>query len=130
MKAKRIWSFVVAAMLAATLPAWSLNIPPTLRDELTGTEISEGTRNLVICIHGWNNPVNPNHNRYTEYEWAALVAELKLALPKTGADSWELLLYHWEDDAATGFIDWFDPLGENPVVNANEAARFAWAHGD
>lgn len=128
MKSDRLFTLALAAILAAAIPARGLNIPPTLRDELTGAEISEGTRNLVICIHGWNNP--PNNDRYTEYEWAALVAELKLALPKTGSDPWALLLYHWEHDAATGLIDWFDPLNENPVANANEAAAFAWSHGN
>lgn len=129
MKSGRLFTLALAAILAAAIPARGLNIPPTLRDELTGGEISEGTRNLVICIHGWNNPPNPN--RYTEYEWAALVAELKIALPKAGSDPWALLLYHWEKDADTGGVfGWPNPYQDNAVANANAAAAFAWSHGD
>lgn len=40
------------------------------------------------------------------------------------------MLYHWEDDANTGFIDWSEPGYYWQVTgNANQAARNAWAHG-
>jgi len=57
---------------------------PLLTDELNAQrqEIGEGTRNLVICIHGWNNlPVN---NRYSDTdEWAWLVSKIKPACSQT-----------------------------------------------
>ena len=131
MKAKLNYSLVVAAILATTLPVLGqrLNPPPPLNDELTSRQIGEGTRNLVICVHGWDNPPNPARDRYTETEWAALVVELKQALPRTGTDPWELLLYHWEDDAATGFWSWNDPLNL-ALPQATQAAINAGAHGE
>lgn len=114
---------------------------PTLRDEITGHEIADGTRNLVICIHGWNPTIkllgvtvsSAKANKYTqEYEWDWLVSNLRQALPGNSSDPWALLLYHWESDANTGFID-TSPLqiGYYWQVNGNaiHAAQFAWEHG-
>ena len=109
--------------LLVVLPAWALNPPPTLRDELTGNPIDEGTRNLVICIHGWNNP--PLANRYQDTgEWAFLVSQLKPALQANSSDRWSLLLYRWEDDANTGGLGF--PLVS---INAVQAAMNSATHG-
>ena len=138
---QKILKAIVALILATVLPAWGLNIPPTLRDELTGSEISDGTRNLVICIHGWNPTIkllgvtlsSAKANKYTEeYEWDWLVFNLRQALPGSSSDPWALLLYHWEADADTGFIDTSpSQFGYYWQVNGNAArsAQFAWEHG-
>ena len=104
------------------LTAVAITIPP-LTDELTGQPIGEGTRNLVICIHGWNNP--PVANRYQDTgEWAFLVSQLKPVLQSNSTDRWSLLLYHWEDDANTGGLGF--PLVS---INAVQAALNSATHG-
>ena len=124
MNTRPIYSVVVAMMLASLLPvSGQLRIPPTLQDELTSSQIGEGTRNLVICIHGWNNP--PVANRYEDTgEWAFLVSQLKPVLQSNSSDRWSLLLYHWEDDANTGGLGF--PLVS---INAVQAAMNSATHG-
>jgi hypothetical protein len=126
--------FCVAMILAFAFSASGLNIPPTLRDELSGTEISQGTRNLVICIHGWNPPGpfggSPQDNKYDEAEWAWLVSNLKSSLLAELANGWRLLLYHWELDANTGLFGWEEPgYYWQATANAAAASRNAWEHG-
>ena len=130
-KSLHVHSLATALILAAVFPVWGQTLvpPPPLNNELTGQQISEGTRNLVICIHGVNYP--QQDNRYSEsWEWAALVQELRTALPKTGSDPWELLLYHWEEDAVIeDFLNISDPLDNNVWVSSIQAATFASSHG-
>ena len=135
MKTQQLFRFIAATILATALPASSLTIPPTLRDEITGREIADGTRNLVICIHGWNPAVlgitAAKTDKYTqESEWVWLVFNMRQALPGSSSDPWSLLLYHWEEDANTGF---FDPLQLGYywqlTGNAARSAQFAWEHG-
>src|SRR5690348_16138042 len=105
----------VAMCFAANLSSLAITIPP-LTDELTQQPISEGTRNLVICIHGWNNP--PVDDRYQDTgEWAFLVSQIKPVLQANAADPWSLLLYRWEADANTGGLGF--PLVS---INAVQAA--------
>jgi Bacterial Ig domain/Divergent InlB B-repeat domain/Putative binding domain, N-terminal len=101
---------------------------PVLRDEITGRELTEGTRNLVICIHGWN-PTG-SANKYSDAEWDWLIYNMKQALPGNSSDPWSLLLYHWEADANTGFVDWLQ-VGYYWQATANAATCGAngWAHG-
>jgi hypothetical protein len=135
MKAHQLFQLIAATILATVFPASSLTIPPTLRDDLTGHEITEGTRNLIICIHGWNPAVlgitPARTDKYTqEYEWDWLIFNMRQALPGNSSDPWALLLYHWEADANTGF---FDPLQLGYywqlTGNAARSAQFAWEHG-
>lgn len=87
------------------------NPPSTLKDELTESEIANDTRNLVICIHGWNPPgilgatlTPPRSNKYTqEDECSRPVVGFKTALNHNTPEPWSLLLYQRETDAATGF---------------------------
>jgi len=131
MKMFRIFPVALALAFAASLPARGqrLNPPPPLNDELTGRPIQGGTRNVVICIHGWNNP--PVNDRYRDTpEWSWLVSQAWPVLQGSSSDPWALLLYHWEEDANTGFIDWSEPGYYWQVTgNANQAARNAWEHG-
>jgi hypothetical protein len=125
------WStrLYVAAVLAMSFSALGqLHIPPTLRDEITGREIADGTRNLVICIHGWN--PSGKADKYTEAEWDWLVFNMKQALPGNSSDPWALLLYHWETDANTGFVDWTQ-VGYywQATANAATAGANGWEHG-
>ena len=117
-------------IMAVAMPVWAAvpNIHP-LRNEITQNAIGEGVRNLVICIHGWNNPsVN---DRYQEPEWAWLVDKLKLQLSSqaNSSDPWALLLYDWHEDAATGFIDFSGFDLDGPLGNAIQASRNAAVHG-
>lgn len=101
--------------------------PPPLEDALTegpGNQIGEGTRNLVICIHGWN-PSGHKDAYKSGTEWNYLVDQLKIALAKQSTETWSLVLYHWEDDANTGFINSNGFL----ISNAIRAARIADGHG-
>jgi uncharacterized repeat protein (TIGR02543 family) len=123
MKGQKVIQLIGAIVLATVIPASSLTVPQTLRDEITGREIVEGTRNLVICIHGWNNP--PIANRYQDTgEWAFLVSQLKPVLQASSPEAWSLLLYHWEDDANTGGLGF--PLVS---INAVQAALNSATHG-
>ena len=126
--ALQLLPLIAATILATALPASSLTIPPTLRDEITGRQIADGTRNLVICIHGWN--PSGKADKYTEAEWDWLVFNMKQALPGSSSDPWALLLYHWETDANTGFIDW-PQVGYywQATANAATAGQNGWEHG-
>lgn len=87
MKMFRILPVALALAFAASLPARGqrLNPPPPLNDELTGRPIQEGTRNLVICIHGWNNP--PVTDRYRDTtEWSWLVSQAWPVLQGNSSD--------------------------------------------
>lgn len=122
MKTLRAGWVLFAIVLATALSASGLTIPP-LTDELTGQPIDEGTRNLVICIHGWNNP--PLANRYQDTgEWSNLVSQLKPVLQSNTSDRWSLLLYRWEDEANTGGLGF--PLVS---INAVQAALNSATHG-
>jgi hypothetical protein len=123
----RICLAAVILCVASVLPALGLTFPATLTNELTGNEIGDDTRNLVICIHGWNNgPVATN--RYVQLaEWSHLVSQITPVLQAANSDPWALLLYHWEDDAATGGIDWLDPA--TAFLHGTEAALNASTHG-
>ena len=120
--------FGLAMFLIACLRAYSAITPPrSLDNEISHRPIDDDVRNLVICIHGWNNP--KQQDRYVESEeWALLVKQLSKALPTPSSEPWQLLLYHWEQDAATGLIDW-NVTSENPIANARDASRLAWSHG-
>ena len=118
------------AILAISFSALGqLHIPPTLRDEITGHEITDGTRNLVILIHGWN-PTGKTDKYAQEAEWDWLLFNMKQALPGNSSDPWALLLYHWETDANTGFVDWLQAgYYWQATANAAAAGRNAWEHG-
>lgn len=111
----------------------SLNPPPPLDDALTRQPIADGTRNLVICVHGWNppGPLTPAaKNKYSEEaEWAYLVAQLETTLKRNTPEPWPLLLYSWEHDANTGIWSWTDPL-DFALSHATQAAINARLHGD
>ena len=132
MKPLRIYSLAAVLILATGTPLLGqrLNPPPPLDDAVHGGQIGDGTRNLVICIHGWNppGPLTPaKTDKYVqEDEWAYVVSQLETALTHNTPEPWSLLLYHWEEDANTGFIG-FEGVA---LGQATQAAINARAHGD
>jgi len=130
MKQNLLQAITAMAMFFALNPiANAITIPP-LTDELSGQPIGEGTRNLIICIHGWNNP--PVADVYSDTtDWSGLVANLEPVLNAAGSsDHWSLLLYHWETDANTGgIIDWSNPNLFDSYLHGTEAAFNAATHG-
>src|ERR1035437_7362219 len=122
MKQRILRAVIAMAMIFAINPiANAITIPP-LTDELTGQPMGEGTRNLVICIHGWNNP--PVANRYQDTgEWAFLVSQLKPVLQSSSFSSWSILPYHCEDDANTCGVGF--PLAS---INAYQEAMNSATH--
>lgn len=127
MNAPRLFLAFLTLFLTAAQPAWSQIPPPDLDDALTGKPIEEGTRNLVICIHGWNNPREEDRYRDTP-EWAWLVATIDPVMKANTLDPWSLLLYDWHEDADTGFWSWNDPLNV-ALPYATQAAINATPHG-
>jgi uncharacterized repeat protein (TIGR02543 family) len=101
-----------------------LTFPSTLSNEIDGSPIDNTTRKVVVLIHGWNR--SGASNAYNEGEWALLNSTLKTKLAGTG---WKLVVYHWETDANTGFIDWQPPNIDIAYGNAVEAAGNANVHG-
>ena len=132
MKSKALLlSFVLTQ---ASIALVAQNYPPSLVDEWNKAPLDGTTKQLVVCIHGWN-PPNPLTGQVLTdaygpptSAWGTLVSDLLAQLP--GAN-WQLLLYHWEQDANTGLIDWLDAgYVQQAVNNATEAANRADAwHG-
>lgn len=121
--------FVAHILISGTAIAITTPLPP-LTDELNPQrqEIGEGTRNLVLCIHGWNNP--PVNNRYTDTtEWAWLVSKIKPVMQANTSDPWALVLYDWHQDADTGWIDFHGDSAGVALPQATQASINARDHG-
>jgi hypothetical protein len=111
-----------ALALAACVPALAQpHYPPTLVNERNQAPLDSATKQIVVCIHGWNRDGSPDAYAPGS-DWGTLVSSLNWQL--SGTD-WQLLLYHWEQDANTGFLD-FDPLNgalmQDAIRNATTAA--------
>ncbi|MCX6872221.1 MAG: Ig-like domain-containing protein, partial [Verrucomicrobia bacterium] len=125
---KRIALLVL--LTATSFRVLALDYPPSLTNEIDGRVIDDSTRDLVVFIHGWNPFDHPDGYAVCDdvaghhWQWAYLRNTMVSRLTGT---TWKLALYHWEEDAHTGFID-FDPF-EGLVPNAINAANNAKAHG-
>ncbi len=83
---------------AANLYDLPRNLNSHLHD-INGKILSSTSQNIVVLIHGWNvHP--PAMNAYAEKPWKTLLDNLKAKDPTT----WQIVPYHWEHDANTGFI--------------------------
>lgn len=91
-----------------------LTYPTVLKNELDQTPIDDSARKIVVLIHGWN-PLN-NLDQYQSKQFDYLQNILKLALQNRG---WKLVLYHWEQDAATGLV----PLFPSATLSAERASE-------
>ena len=106
-----------------------------------GKKIPEGTKKLIILIHGWNPESNLNHyarpdcDRVTNSEidddydnldisWAQIYRKIGTH-PAILSDGWKIARYDWSQDAATGSL-----FAEGCVSCAADAARdSAFVHG-
>ncbi len=96
--------------------------------EVKGMEapLSADTKKLIVLIHGWNS--SGQDNSYTN-EFANLVSAIQGRIQNT---DWRLVVYHWEADADTGFVDFSGNNGnpiQSAVKNGTEAAESAHQHG-
>src|SRR5262245_45405936 len=121
MKHLRI-SFGIIVLSITMRAAAQMHYPDSLRDDIDPhlTPIGSEARNVLVLIHGWNPPDPFRNGRVTENKyveepfWRDLRNALFFRL--TGSD-WKVLLYHWEQDAATGLLD-FNPLNGAVVQDA------------
>lgn len=131
-------SFTLLLNLFFCLSCPAQNYPAPFRDDIDPhlTLIGADARNAIILIHGWN-PPDPfragrvAENKYVEEpEWSSLRNAL---FDRLKGGDWKVILYHWEQDAATGFVDLNGANGgviPDAVRNATEAAKRADAwHG-
>jgi hypothetical protein len=122
-------SLIVVFSLAILVMAMPLvgrasNESPFLKDARDSDKrIDNTTRQLIVCIHGWNPDGVPNafYPNDPQNGWTYLENQLMPAL--VGTD-WKLSLYHWEGEANTGFIDF-----PNLAQHAEEAAANALTMG-
>jgi len=104
-----------------------------------GKRVSQGSKKLIVLIHGWNpsdkaNNYTPNDNVVpnlldeTNFEssWAQLYTNLS-EHPAIQSDSWVVARYDWAKDAATGPGSVLEPY-DSPG-RANAARDAAFVHG-
>ncbi|MCI0623710.1 MAG: choice-of-anchor D domain-containing protein, partial [Acidobacteria bacterium] len=89
-----------------------------LANEMTGQAVGSETKKAVILIHGWNHAQTNNAFGYADF--GVLRGWLINRLATT---DWQLITYHWEEDADTGRIS------VDAAVNATEAAEIGHLHG-
>lgn len=96
-------------------------------DQITGTALNGNDREAVVLIHGWTgeDPQAAPADAFAGGDWSQLVNAVHTRLD---GGRWKLLLFHWENDASTGDVD-FNIFGLTGFANARTAAGNAFVDG-
>jgi hypothetical protein len=114
-----------------------MHYPSSFQDEIDPhlRQIGTDARDIIVLIHGWNPPDAFRGMRVAEnayYEGPEWLSFRNAIFQRLSGTAWKLVLYHWEQDANTGLMD-FDPLNgaivQDAIRNATDAAGLALLHG-
>ena len=108
----------------------------SLTDSITGSQIGQASKKIVVLIHGWNSKSDndPFQNRVGEDgNWQSARDAIKRWLLKHSQGEWSLVEFNWAADADTGPVFWGSDASRSvdtwPTQNGTEAAETAHFHG-
>jgi hypothetical protein len=116
----------VAVVQSSAQPLYlfrKLHFSNTLETKFFSTPLPQDAEKVIVLIHGWN----PESHAYSYGdEFDALYNALTAA---TAGTEWKLVLYHWEEDADTGYSPLLQFFEGTNARDATETASISHLHG-